>query len=76
MSNVDHPKHYCMGPLETIDIIDQVCAHYPGDEAVSVGCALKYLVRAPHKNGKLEDLRKARWYLDHVIQVVEGKSKS
>jgi hypothetical protein len=63
-----------MGAIETIEIIDQVCAHYPGDEAVSIGSALRYLARAPHKNNKLEDLRKAAWYIDHAIQIIESKS--
>jgi Protein of unknwon function (DUF3310) len=51
-SNINHPKHYTIGTIETIEIIDQVCAHYPGDEAVSVGAALKYLARAPQANSK------------------------
>jgi Protein of unknwon function (DUF3310) len=72
--NVDHPKHYNAGPVETIEIIEQVCAHYPGREAFAVGCVVKYLARAPHKGSKLEDLRKAAWYIDRIIQIVEGKS--
>jgi uncharacterized protein DUF3310 len=78
MSEVDavnHPRHYNMGAIETIEFIDQVCAHYPGDEAFSVGCALRYLARAPHKNAKLEDLKKAAWYINHVITLVEERSK-
>jgi hypothetical protein len=71
--NVNHPKHYNTGEIETIEFIDQVCAHYAGDEAFSVGCVLRYLARAPHKNGKLEDLKKAAWYIDHVIAIVVRK---
>jgi hypothetical protein len=73
--NVNHPPHYNMGAIETIAFVDQVCAHYPGDEAVSVGSALKYLARAPHKNGKLEDLKKAAWYINHAISIVEEKEQ-
>lgn len=54
--------------------IDQVSAHYRGDEAFSVGSALRYLARAPHKNAKLEDLKKAAWYINHVITLVEDKA--
>jgi Protein of unknwon function (DUF3310) len=74
--NVNHPKHYNTGTIETIEFVDQVCAHYPGDEAFSVGSALKYLARAPHKNGKLEDLKKAAWYINHTIASVEDKERA
>jgi hypothetical protein len=73
--NVNHPQHYNMGTIETIEIIDQICAHYCADEAYSVGSVLKYISRAPYKNGKLEDLKKARWYIDHVITIVENKER-
>jgi Protein of unknwon function (DUF3310) len=73
--NVNHPKHYNMGAIETIEFVDQVCAHYHGDEGFCIGSALRYLARAPHKNNKLEDLRKAAWYINHAIQLIEGKSK-
>jgi Protein of unknwon function (DUF3310) len=73
--NVDHPRHYNVGPIETIEFVDQVCAHYPGDEAFSVGCVLRYVARGPHKNAKLEDLKKAAWYLAHAIRLVEKRSK-
>jgi dCTP deaminase len=73
--NVDHPKHYNMGPIETIEFIDQACAHYRGDEAFSIGSALRYLARAPHKIAKLEDLKKAAWYINHAIRLVENKER-
>jgi dCTP deaminase len=73
--NVNHPKHYNMGAIETIEFIDQVCAHYVGDEAFSIGSALRYLARAPHKNDKLEDLRKTAWYINHTIAIVENKER-
>jgi Protein of unknwon function (DUF3310) len=73
---VDHPRHYNMGAIETSEFIDQVCAHYPrSDLAYAVGNVLKYLARAPHKGAMPEDLEKARWYLDHAIQILERKSK-
>jgi hypothetical protein len=74
--NVSHPKHYNMGAIETIELIDQVCAHYVGDEAYAVGSALKYLARAPHKDNKLEDLRKAAWYINHAIAIVENRERA
>ena len=74
--NVNHPGHYTIGAIETIEFIDQVCAHYPGDEAFSVGSALKYIARAPHKNNRLEDLRKAAWYINHAITLIENKGRT
>lgn len=63
---VNHPKHYNFGSIEVIDFIRQVIKHYPGHLAYSVGNVIKYISRAPFKNG-LEDLRKAEWYLKDII---------
>jgi Protein of unknwon function (DUF3310) len=41
-----------------------------------VGGAIKYIARAPHKGKKLEDLKKAVWYLNHAIALIEDKEKS
>ena len=76
LERVDHPRHYDMSGVEAITLIDPICAQYPrGDLAFAVGNVLKYLARAPHKGALSEDLRKARWYLDHAIQILEEKSK-
>jgi hypothetical protein len=64
---VNSPAHYTAGAVEVIDYIEQVAAHYPGAQAYAIGNTLKYLSRAPLKGAKLEDLRKARWYLDRAI---------
>lgn len=73
--SVNHPTHYNKGSIETIEFVDQVCAHYFGDEAFSVGNALRYLARAPHKNNKLEDIRKAIWYLQHTVERIVSKEQ-
>lgn len=61
--NVNHPQHYeGHTSLECIDVMEIAF----GDEAVAHFClcnTFKYLWRYKHKNG-LEDLEKARWYLD------------
>nr|PZN07854.1 MAG: hypothetical protein DIU64_11585 [Caldicoprobacter oshimai] len=69
MDNIDHPKHYNMGKFETIEIIQDMT----GDsfEGFLLGNIIKYLARYKYKNG-VEDLKKARWYLDRLIQVQEG----
>jgi len=59
--NVDHPPHYCGHPsgVECIDVAE----HFN----FCLGNALKYIWRSDHKNG-VEDLRKARWYIEREIQ--------
>ena len=64
---VSKPKHYNQGSIEAIDYIKQQL----GSTASSYyeGSVLKYLHRYKYKNG-LEDLKKARWYLDKLIEEV------
>ena len=71
---VNRPSHYIAGKVECIDGIQAACVGLAGFEGYCVGSALKYLWRWKHKNG-LEDLRKARWFLDHLIQHVEGHER-
>ena len=69
------PSHYRYGGIEVIDYIDQVCHLYGGEQASYVANVIKYVSRSPLKNGA-EDLRKARWYLDRLIDKLEqGDSK-
>lgn len=69
--NVNHPQHYkAANGLEAIDVIEAFTADLSGFEATHTGNALKYLLRWKHKNG-LEDLKKARWYLDRLIGKIE-----
>ena len=65
--NVNHPEHYqTPNGLETIDVIEAFTSDLMGIEAVCTGNILKYMCRWKKKNG-LEDLKKARWYLDKLI---------
>ena len=66
--NVNHPSHYTTGNIEVIDFIEDNLGD--GFEYYLVGNILKYMCRYRHKNG-VEDLKKARWYLDKLIQVKE-----
>lgn len=71
--NVDHPAHYCTGKYECIDVMTEVF----GVEAVQNFCqcnAFKYLYRTNRKNG-LEDMKKARWYINKFIELEESKSE-
>jgi len=55
-----------MGRFEVIDVIDDWKLDF------SLGNAVKYIARAAHKGTELEDLKKARWYLDHEIKKLEA----
>jgi len=59
---VNHPKHYNVGKIEAIDVIEDLKLNF------SLGCVIKYLCRSEHKNYTLEDLEKASWYLNREIQ--------
>jgi hypothetical protein len=67
MDNVTHPAHYTQGKVECIDAIEAAVTGLTGMEAVCTAQCIKYLWRWKRKNG-LEDLRKARWYLDRLIE--------
>ena len=58
---VNNPAHYTVGGIETIDFIEAKQLGY------NLGNVIKYLTRADHKGNKMEDLRKAQWYLTREI---------
>ena len=69
MSDPTNPEHYKTGGIEAIDIIEAKLS----DEAFRGylnGNILKYTMRHENKGG-VEDLRKAQWYLDRLIKVVD-----
>ncbi|WP_078170500.1 DUF3310 domain-containing protein, partial [Staphylococcus aureus] len=51
--------------------IEQVTAQYPPQLAFAIGNAIKYLSRAPLKNGH-EDMAKAKFYVDRAFDLWEG----
>ena len=61
---VNHPPHYKSGGIETIDFIEAKGLGY------HLGNVVKYISRAGLKgtNMGMEDLKKARWYLDRAIE--------
>ena len=58
---VNHPEHYKVGGIETIDFIEAKNLSY------NLGNVVKYITRADHKGNKLQDLQKAQWYLIREI---------
>lgn len=67
---VNHPEHYTHGGIECIDAITAAVCELPGTEAWLVGQVIKYIWRYKWKNG-LEDLSKARFYLDRLIDTIK-----
>lgn len=67
MDNVNHPKHYTQGGIECIDAIKAATADLDGFSGFCAGNVIKYVWRYSGKNGK-EDLQKAEWYLDKLIE--------
>jgi len=59
--NVNHPAHYKVGGIETIDFIEAKGLSY------HLGNVVKYIARADSKGNRKEDLLKAQWYLNREI---------
>lgn len=71
---VNKPAHYqSQIGLEVIDVIEAFTSNLKGIKAVATGNVIKYICRWDKKNG-LEDLKKARWYLDRLIKHIEKDS--
>ena len=66
VDSVNHPAHYKVGGIETIDFIEAKKLNY------HLGNVVKYITRADHKGDRMEDLHKARWYLNREIARLEG----
>lgn len=59
--------HYYRG-----DLVMRIIEHF--NLGFRVGNCVKYLLRYPNKGG-IEDLKKAKWYLDREIQYLEFGKK-
>ena len=70
--NVCHPKHYTQGGIECVDALKAATVGKTGIEAVCVANVIKYCWRYEEKNG-LEDVRKAQFYINRLIQELEEK---
>jgi hypothetical protein len=66
---VNHPSHYNKG-IETIDYIESWEMNF------NTGNVIKYVTRAPYKGNELEDLKKARFYLDREIKKLEANNEN
>lgn len=61
VDKVNHPPHYKVGGIETIDFIEAKKLNY------NLGNVIKYITRADHKGSRYEDLLKALWYLTREL---------
>lgn len=66
--SVNHPEHYggAENPYEAIKVVEAWGLDF------FLGNVLKYVARAGKKGDELEDLKKARWYLDRKISNLEN----
>ena len=72
---VSHPKHYTQGDIECIDALKAATVGKRGIEAVCVANVIKYLWRYEEKNG-IEDVRKAKWYIERLLRELEESQQS
>jgi hypothetical protein len=70
MADNINPNHYKVGGIETWDYLKAKLSSQ-ALKGFALGNVIKYVSRAEHKN-KLEDLIKAKWYLDKIIQELEN----
>jgi hypothetical protein len=63
---VNHPWHYKVGGIETIDFIEAKSLGY------NLGNVVKYITRSDHKGDRLQDLQKAQWYLNREINKAQA----
>lgn len=64
---INHPPHYAFGKHEPIDVIEDWQLGF------NLGNTVKYIACAGRKGDALEDLRKARWYLEREIKRLSGQ---
>lgn len=69
--NINHPAYYNDGKIEVIDFIEDKHLNF------NRGNAVKYISRAGKKDldAELEDLEKAKWYIDREIKRIRKLSK-
>ena len=70
---VNKPPHYNNSKIECIEAIEAATGE--GYEYYLQGNILKYLWRYRYKNKPIEDLKKAQWYLDRLVQEMERKGE-
>ncbi len=70
---VNHPPHYNQYGVECIEALRSACGE--GFEYYLQGNIMKYVWRYRYKNG-IEDLKKANWYLELLMETIDGNKKN
>lgn len=65
--NINSPSHYTVGGIETLDFIESKKLNY------HLGNVIKYISRAEYKGNTIQDLKKAKYYLDRYIELTTDK---
>ncbi len=68
---VDHPEHYNKGKIEVIDFIKDLGMA----KDFCIGNAIKYIARYKYKKNPAEDIKKAIWYLEYLVEILESEEK-
>lgn len=73
--NINSPAHYANRKFETIDVIEDCIKanKLDGYQGYLLGNIIKYISRANVKGEMLENLKKAQWYLNRLIEVRENE---
>ena len=66
---VNHPLYYNQG-IEPIEVIES------WDLNFNLGNVIKYTLRAPYKENMIQDLEKAKWYLERELQRLKNKMEA
>jgi hypothetical protein len=68
---VTRPRHYCVAGIEVRDIQRDLCGELQGMLAADYANGLKYLLRALRKERPIQDLSKAKFHIDALIEGLE-----
>jgi hypothetical protein len=68
--SINHPPHYTATAIEPIEVIEAWGLGF------HLGNVLKYLARSAHKGSELEDIKKAKWYLDRYVAQQTGAQEA
>ena len=70
---VNHPNHYMVGGIEALQVIEAKLGGTPNEmyRGYLMGNVMKYLMRSPYKGKRVEDLKKAQFYLNELVECFE-----
>ena len=70
---VNHPDHYTVGGIEALQVIEAKLGGTTNEmyRGYLMGNVMKYLMRSPYKGKRVEDLKKAQFYLNELVECFE-----